>query len=134
MSYYSPHLPLVRDKTNGYKLLDDIRDVVKQNFKMLILTNPGERIMIPSYGVGIYKFLFEPYGPVLNQKISEKIREQSKRYMPFLNIKNIQFGNEPQSDGSAQIEPNSLKIVIEYEAPSLSFSDTLSISFSGGDY
>tara|TARA_R100001079_G_scaffold109311_1_gene81666 strand:+ start:881 stop:1282 length:402 start_codon:yes stop_codon:yes gene_type:complete len=132
MPYYSPHLPLTRDKVNGYKLLDDIRDVVKQNFKMLILTNPGERIMIPDFGVGIYKFLFEPYGPDLNQRITEAIKEQSKRFMPFLNIRSIQFGNTPESVGSAQVEPNSLNIVIEYHVPNLNFSDVLNISANVG--
>mgnify|MGYP001315830548 CR=1 FL=1 len=132
MSYYSPYLPLTRDKTNGYKLLDDIRDVAKQNFKMLILTNPGERVMIPDFGVGIYKFLFEPYGPDLNQRVSQAIKQQTKRFLPYIKVKSIQFGDTPESIGSAQVEPNSLQIVIEYSIESLNFSDTLSININQG--
>lgn len=128
MSFYSPFLPLTRDRVNGYKMLEDLRDVVKQNFKMLILTNPGERIMIPDFGVGIYKFLFENYGTDLNNKISAEIRSQVRKFLPYLKIKNIQFGPEPQSFGSAEIDANSLNIVIEYFIEPLNFSDSVKIN------
>ena len=128
MSFYGPYLPLSKDSANGYKMLDDLRDVVRQNFKMLILTNPGERIMIPDFGVGIYKFLFEPYGPSLNNKISQRIKSQANKYLPYLNIKNIQFGPEPQGPGSAVPEPNSLRIAIHYVISPLNFTDVLEIN------
>ena len=38
---------------------DEIKEIIKQNFKMVIMTNPGERIMIPDFGVGIRRYLFE---------------------------------------------------------------------------
>jgi len=128
MSFYSPFLPLTRDKINGYKMLDDIRDVVKQNFKMLILTNPGERIMIPGFGVGIYRFLFENYGPELNNRVSSEIRSQVRKFLPYLQIRNIQFGPTPQSSGAAEIDANSLNIVIEYTIEPLNFSDSVKIN------
>ena len=61
MSYgFSPSLPLTYNKTDGpYALLKTIRDVGHQNLKMVILTNPGERVMDPLFGVGISRYLFE---------------------------------------------------------------------------
>lgn len=126
MSFYAPYLPITRDQTNGYKMLDDLRDVVKQNFRMLILTNPGERVMLPEFGVGIYKFLFENYGPKLNGEVASKIREQTNRYLPYITIKAIQFGTQPESVG--EINTNSLNIVIDYHIKPLNYADQLRIN------
>ena len=56
----TPRLPLLVDKSQpGFELIDNIRDLVKQNVKMVVLTSPGERVMIPDFGVGIKGLLFE---------------------------------------------------------------------------
>ena len=54
-------LPLVRDIADGYKTLKSFRELIKQNLKMLLLTNKGERVMIPEYGIGMNRFLFENF-------------------------------------------------------------------------
>ena len=35
--------------------------MIKQNLKMLILTNPGERVMDPEFGVGIKQFYLRTF-------------------------------------------------------------------------
>jgi hypothetical protein len=50
---YSVALPFVYNKEDGpYALNKNMLDVVKQNLKTLILTDRGERIMLPEFGVG----------------------------------------------------------------------------------
>ena len=39
MSTLAVKLPITRDDINGYTMIDDVRTLVKQNFKMLVLTN-----------------------------------------------------------------------------------------------
>ena len=34
-------------------LIKTVKDNVKQNLKMLLFTAPGERVMLPDYGVGL---------------------------------------------------------------------------------
>ena len=56
----SPKLPLQLDSMMGsYALNKTDKGVIKQNFKNLLLTNPGERIMDVRFGVGLSRFLFE---------------------------------------------------------------------------
>ena len=43
MAGITPHLPLVVDGINGIKLIQDYKDLVKQNLKNLLLTIPGSR-------------------------------------------------------------------------------------------
>ena len=41
------------------KMLKTINEVAKQNFRMLLLTEPGERVWDANYGIGLKRFLFE---------------------------------------------------------------------------
>ena len=56
----SPKLPLQMDQRVGsYQLNRTYLEMINQNFKNLLLTNPGERIMDTRFGVGLSMFLFE---------------------------------------------------------------------------
>ena len=93
MAYgYSAVLPLQRDDTDGfYVLTKTIPQNIKQNFKNLLLTTPGERVMIPDFGVGLRRFLFENNSFELQDKISERIDNQVSLYMPFVAVNQVQF-------------------------------------------
>jgi len=93
----SPKLPLVKDPVDGFLLTKSYREAIKQNFKMLMLTSPGERMMEPDFGVGLRRFLFEPFDSFVFDDIEEKIYEQVQEYMPFIEIVNIVF-NDPQTE------------------------------------
>lgn len=128
MAYYSPYLPLSRDKTNGYKLTESLKEVVKQNLRMLLLTVPGERIMIPDFGAGLYQYLFENVSPDLREKIEARIRQQVGRYMSFVKLRNIEIVEGSDEFGN-QIS-NTLFITVEYFIDSLSETDVLNLTVS----
>ena len=55
----SVSLPLTYDNEDGpYRLNKTLKQVVKQNFKNLILTSPGERVMLPTFGAGVRRLSF----------------------------------------------------------------------------
>jgi phage baseplate assembly protein W len=127
---YSPLLPLTLDPITGYKMLDNIKDVVKQNFKMLILTNPGERIMLPDFGIGMYTFLFEQDNPLLYQRIQQRIQTQTAKYLPFITVQDVQF--DSMETNSEYTENRTLKVTVTYYIKPLNASDVLSVSVSSG--
>ena len=80
---FSAVIPLQKDNIDGfYSLTKTLADNIKQNFKNLILTVPGERVMISDFGVGIRNFLFENNSSILQNDISVRISEQVATYMP----------------------------------------------------
>ena len=86
----SAKLPLVvSDVFGAYDLNTNFADLATQNLKMLLLTNPGERIMNPSFGVGIRKFFFENNDSSTYSLITDRIRSQAKIYMKFIRIDDI---------------------------------------------
>jgi phage baseplate assembly protein W len=58
---------------------------------MLILTMPGERIMVPDFGVGLQGFLFEGVTGETFSRISTRIQEQINQYIPAINLTEITF-------------------------------------------
>ena len=127
----SPKLPLHIDQIDGYGLTKNFKQVAAQNLKMVVMTNPGERIMIPEFGVGIKTYLFENATSAVFENIEEKIRQQARIYLPYITIDTINFLSEKSDFSENPIEPSSLsnyvRIQIKYRIPSLFISDTLSL-------
>ena len=67
-------LPVARSTDDGYELVDSYNDLARQNLKMLILTSPGERVMEPSFGVGVKNYLFSNISEDIPIKIETKIK------------------------------------------------------------
>lgn len=91
MSSIGVALPLLKDSSDGFQMIKTLRQTVKQNLKMLLLTNPGERVMDPEFGVGVQMFLFSNFSENIQSQLYDKIVEQAKTYMPSVKISNITF-------------------------------------------
>jgi len=87
---YSVSLPFVYNKEDGpYALNKTMQDVVKQNLKTLILTDRGERIMLPDFGAGLRRFLFNNLNQSTSLEIKSEIESQVKKYLPFIKIEEV---------------------------------------------
>jgi phage baseplate assembly protein W len=111
MSGIAVRIPLIKDKQNGFELLQNYNDVVTQNLKMLVLTCPGERIMDPEFGVGARNFLFELSNSQTRERFKTKLLEQQQKYLPFLTIQDIQFFSTFENP---EIDENTINIKIFY--------------------
>ena len=107
MSSLGVALPLELSSIDGFEMIKTIKKLVRQNLKMLILTNPGERVMAPNFGVGIKRFLFE----------------QAQIYLPAVEITDIYF-----QDNNEDFDANILSMSIEYRLPSINEADLLRIT------
>ena len=122
----SVKLPLHYSQEDGpYQLNKELGSVVKQNFKNLLLTSPGERVMIPTFGVGLRTLLFEPMNARTYEKVSTRIRSQTKEYLPFIVIEEIKLST---AENNAATQDNEVRILIKYNIGSIDTSDTLTIS------
>jgi len=91
MAGLSPKLPLRRGVTDGFTLNKTMAQVIRQNLKNLVLTSPGERMMLPNFGVGLRNFLFEQGSEEVYNEIENRLLQQVSLYMPFLQIEDISF-------------------------------------------
>lgn len=122
MSKLTPKLPLLKDRTQpGFEHIVEILDLIKQNMKMIVLTNPGERVMMPDFGVGIRGLLFENVSDTDTMQFYKgRIDTQVSAYLPFVGILSVEFNED-------EIDSNKLSVRIVYEIPSLEAQDVLEI-------
>ena len=105
-------LPLFEDRIDlFYGLTKTLKENTKQKIKMLLLTAPGERIMVPDYGVGLRDFLFENTPEF---EIQEKIIDQVSRFLPEIEITNLEINRSSSKDVAKKGQKNSLSVRFEY--------------------
>lgn len=120
----SAKLPLTLDASDGpFQLHKDVVSAVKQNFKMLILTEEGEKIMDPKFGVGVKSYLFENFTFETSQNIRAKIQQKTSIYLPFIKIININI----DTTSPDTIDSNELNIAVEYMIEPLNLLDKLQL-------
>lgn len=128
MAGFSPKLPLVKSDIDGWMLTKTPTEMVKQNFKMLILTSPGERVMEPDFGVGIRAYLFEQLTEEVFIRIRTRINEQVATYMPYINIMDLTFNSTAQGPQQAlDYDENYLGISITYEIETVGVVEVLDV-------
>jgi phage baseplate assembly protein W len=111
--FISPVFPLrINEETGTYETLSatEITKVIDQNIKMVLLTNPGERITIPDFGVGMYRYLFElkteiERGSSNLPPIRTNVLSQIAAYVPYIQVNNLDIVFN---------DNNSMNIKIEY--------------------
>jgi hypothetical protein len=122
----SPAVPLVYDRTDGpYRLNKTLLEAIKQNFKNLILTSPGERVMLPDFGVGLNNYLFENMDGDVFDALVARIKEQTSFYIPSINLETIDFLT---SDEVTTMAFNEVQVVIKYNILPLDAQDQLIIT------
>ena len=86
----SPALPLLLDNIDGpYRLNKELPELIKQNFKMVLFTVPGEMIMNPTFGVGLSRYIFESVDSSLIENILGDIKEGVEKYLPYIGLENV---------------------------------------------
>ena len=110
----------ITGKNSGYDLAD-IQTAVRFNVKNVILTNPGERIMLPDFGVGIKEKLFELSSFEMLERIQIDIREQMSFYVRYVDILDLSID---------LIDEQSILIRLTYEIDFVEILDSIEIEVS----
>jgi len=65
-------------------------DQIKADLLQLLLTNPGERVMLPEFGTPLRRLIFEPNDFTLEQQARGMIVESIERWEPRVVVDAIQ--------------------------------------------
>lgn len=116
---FGPKIPVGVNRSEGFMLTKTLAENTKQNLKNLILTSPGERVMIPEFGVGIRNFLFENADSSLTNRVEARIVNQIETYMPALNILDLEVRIS---------DAHLLSVKLRYSLSGLLSSDVLNLT------
>lgn len=72
---------------------------IKSDLLVLLLTEPGERVMLPSFGTPLKQFFFEPNDQTLVDSARNAIIESIRRWEPRIRVTEVQVTNSRQEIG-----------------------------------
>lgn len=85
-------------------------DAVKNNIKLLLQTQQGERLLQPNLGMNLRRFLFEQFTQETLMDIETDIVDTFATWLPFVEIQDIKVS----MDENGNIGKNKLSIYIEF--------------------
>lgn len=117
---FAPKLPLALDDITYIKNIDTLRELVRQNLKILVLTNQGEKTFDSNFGVGMRKVLFQNESRQLVSDIKSIIISQTERYMPYLRDIDLEIDTSDSQNGASI-----MNVRIGYVIDSIAVRDVL---------
>ena len=97
-SGYQPSLPLSVNSLYGpYVLATTFNKSAKQNLKMIILTQKGEKLTDIDFGCGLKRFLFESAGTFNEDAVKAEIVSQVNEYAPYIQLHNVLVATQGQT-------------------------------------
>lgn len=84
-------VPITLDNSNVFNQTYLTIDQIKSNIKNLLLTEQGERIMLPTYGVKFKHKLFDNIKEGNQPDLEHEIRNAVSTWMPYVTIDDIQI-------------------------------------------
>ena len=80
---------------------------IKSDLLVLLLTNPGERVMNPSFGTPLRTLVFEPSDPTLQLQAQNLIINSIKQWEPRIAVQNISITGPPNGRlNRSQLNPS----------------------------
>lgn len=89
----------INEETGSFTVYNqsELQSVVEQNIKMVLLTNPGEKIFNNDFGVGLKRYLFLTPTEIANGASGDQnlpslkpyIRKQLETYVSYITIEEI---------------------------------------------
>jgi len=64
-------------------------DNIRESIRIILSTEPGERLMLPNFGTGLKSFLFEPNTVTTHRLIEEKISKSLEMWEPRIKLDSI---------------------------------------------
>lgn len=95
----------VDEATGRIKMIED-NDCVRQNIRLIVQTDRGERKMRPNFGAGLNRFMFQNVDLVLVNRMSEAIARSIQVWEEHIRAVHV---------GVAQSQENSSGVAVDIE-------------------
>jgi phage baseplate assembly protein W len=97
----------VRPSTAGGLALAEGPEAIDQAIQIILGTSPGERVMRPEFGCGIWELVMEANTATLHGRVQLKVREALVRWEPRIDVLDVRVESPPE-------QKNVLLVRIDY--------------------
>lgn len=73
---------------------------VHESIRIILSTEPGERLRLPAFGAGLRRFLFEPNTLATHTLIKQAIGEALKRWEPRIQLESVEVAADSRDTES----------------------------------
>jgi phage baseplate assembly protein W len=94
--------PIIKDANGYFRNQSDINQI-KSDLLILLLTNPGERVMLPNFGTPLRRLIFEQNDATLRSQAKQMIVNSISQWEPRVSIDQIEVSS---SIDTSVLSPN----------------------------
>jgi phage baseplate assembly protein W len=98
----------VQLNSRGEIALSHYEEDVQEAIEIILRTAPGERVMLPEFGCGIYGFVFAPNNTRTAGLVRFHVEDALKRWEPRIELESVEVAPDPS-------DPAVLLISIDYK-------------------
>jgi hypothetical protein len=103
---------------------DDPVAWARNHILAVLLTNPGERVMRPNYGAGIFNFVWENSDPLKEAEVINDIQQSVATWEPNIMLHTVKFVPQPDYSGTVLLD-------IEFSVGAAPTVQTVTITLGG---
>lgn len=81
-------------------------DMVQQHLRALVSTNPGERVMRPTYGVPLSSYVFGLSASEVSTLVSADVARAIQQWEPSVNLQDVRALTSDTSEGLVAVDVN----------------------------
>ncbi len=74
---------------------------IRQSIRVILLTEPRERLMLPEFGAGLKRFLFQPNSASTHRLIAETITRALGRWERRIKVQSVDVAPDPDDEKAA---------------------------------
>jgi len=74
---------------------------IRESIRVILSTEPGERLMLPEFGAGLRRFLFEPNTPATRRLIEERVTQALVLWEPRIRLESVTVEEDPADPKAA---------------------------------
>jgi phage baseplate assembly protein W len=98
------------------------KDSIRNNLFNYLLTNPGERILNPTFGGGLRTYIFTQIETDKFEFIRDDLQDKIGSNFPDIKLNNVEV--------LQSVNENTIQILIDYSIPNTNVNDTLELNFN----
>jgi phage baseplate assembly protein W len=102
--------PVVAGPSGGIAYVEG-EAAVESSIEIILGTSPGERVMRPEFGCGIWELVMEANSAQLHGRVQARVREALMRWEPRIDVLDVRVDSPPE-------QKNVLLIRIDYRVRS----------------
>ena len=95
---------LIKLDSSGKFKLSKYEEDIEESIRIILGTIPGERVMRPEFGCGIYEYVFSTINISNLALIEEEVKKALTLYEPRIEIINVKASPDTNRDGLVLIE------------------------------